>query len=172
VNCVCVVEKTGWEVESWTERGEFEELKRDFAGWHEDIHVLIDNMDRDSLYKWALHDRAPMARWGEGAVTLLGDACHPTLPFMAQGAAMAIEDAAVLAGCLAAADSIPAGLMRYEDLRRQRTAGVQNGSKRNAKLFHLTGVKAWLRDRATRRVVGRTTDGLFRYDALQVAKTG
>ena len=172
VNCVCVVEKTGWEVESWTERGEFEELKRDFAGWHEDIHALIDNVDRDSLYKWALHDRAPMARWGEGAVTLLGDACHPTLPFMAQGAAMAIEDAAVLAGCLAAADSIPAGLMRYEDLRRQRTAGVQNGSRRNAKLFHLTGVKAWLRDRATRRVAGRTTDGLFRYDALQVAKTG
>ena len=172
VNCVCIIEKTGWEVESWTERGEFEELKRDFAGWHEDIHALIDNMDRDSLYKWALHDRAPMARWGEGAVTLLGDACHPTLPFMAQGAAMAIEDAAVLAGCLAAADSIPAGLMRYEDLRRQRTAGVQNGSRRNAKLFHLTGVKAWLRNRATRRVVGRTTDGLFRYDALQVAKTG
>ena len=172
VNCVCIVEKTGWEVESWTERGEFEELKGDFAGWHEDIHALIDNMDRDSLYKWALHDRAPMARWGEGAVTLLGDACHPTLPFMAQGAAMAIEDAAVLAGCLAAADSIHAGLMRYEDLRRQRTAGVQNGSRRNAKLFHLTGVKAWLRNRATRWVVGRTTDGLFRYDALQVAKTG
>lgn len=172
VNCVCVVEKTGWEVESWTERGEFEELKSDFAGWHEDIHALIDNMDRDSLYKWALHDRAPMDRWGEGAVTLLGDACHPTLPFMAQGAAMAIEDAAVLAGCLAAADAIPAGLMRYEDLRRQRTAGVQNGSRRNARLFHLTGVKAWLRNRATRRVAGRTTDGLFRYDALQVAKTG
>ena len=167
VNCVCVVEKTGWEIESWTERGEFEELKSDFAGWHEDVHALIDNVDRDSLYKWALHDRAPMARWGQGAVTLLGDACHPTLPFMAQGAAMAIEDAAVLAGCLAAADSVPAGLRRYEDLRRQRTAGVQNGSRRNAKLFHLTGVKAWLRNRATRHVAERTTDGLFRYDALQ-----
>ena len=172
VNCVCVVEKTGWEVESWTERGEFEELKRDFAGWHEDIQTLIDNMDRDSLYKWALHDRAPMARWGEGAVTLLGDACHPTLPFMAQGAAMAIEDGAVLAGCLAAADSVPAGLRHYEDLRRQRTAGVQNGSRRNARLFHLTGVKAWLRNRATKWVAGRTTDGLFRYDALQAARVG
>ena len=172
VNCVCVVEKTGWEIESWTERGEFEELKSDFAGWHEDVHALIDNMDRDSLYKWALHDRAPMARWGEGAVTLLGDACHPTLPFMAQGAAMAIEDAAVLAGCLAASDSVPAGLRRYEDLRRQRTAGVQNGSRRNAKLFHLTGVKAWLRNRATRHVAGRRTDGLFRYDALQAVRAG
>ena len=172
VNCVCVVEKTGWEVESWTEPGEFEELKRDFAGWHDDLQALIDNMDPNSLYKWALHDREPMPRWGEGAVTLLGDACHPTLPFMAQGAAMAIEDAAVLAGCLAADESVPAALKRYEDLRRQRTAGVQNGSRRNAKIFHLTGIKAWLRNRAARRVGRRTADGLFRYDALQAARTG
>ena len=86
LNCVCVVEKEGWELESWTERGEHAELKGDFAGWHEHIGILIDNMDRDSLYKWALYDRPPMARWGAGAVTLLGDACHPTLPFMAQGA--------------------------------------------------------------------------------------
>ena len=168
VNCVCIVEKTGWEVESWTERGEFDELKSDFAGWHEDVQALIDNMDRSSLYKWALHDRAPMARWGEGAVTLLGDACHPTLPFMAQGAAMAIEDAAVLAGCLAANDDLAAGLQRYESLRRRRTARVQNGSRRNAKLFHLTGFKAWLRNQAAKRAGGRTMDNLFRYDALQV----
>ncbi len=168
VNCVCIVEKTGWEVESWTERGEFDELKSDFAGWHEDVQALIDNMDRSSLYKWALHDRAPMARWGEGAVTLLGDACHPTLPFMAQGTAMAIEDAAVLAGCLAANDDLAAGLQRYESLRRRRTARVQNGSRRNAKLFHLTGFKAWLRNQAAKRAGGRTMDNLFRYDALQV----
>jgi len=170
VNCVCVVEKTGWQVESWTEPGEFEELKRDFAGWHDDIQALIDNMDPNSLYKWALHDRAPMPRWGEGAVTLLGDACHPTLPFMAQGAAMAIEDAAVLAGCLAADDSVPAALKRYEDLRRPRTAGVQKGSRRNAKVFHLTGVPAWLRNRVASRAGRRTADGLFRYDALQAAQ--
>ncbi len=171
VNCVCVVEKTGWEVESWTERGDFEELKRDFQGWHEDIQTLIDNTDRNSLHKWALHDRAPMASWSEGAVTLLGDACHPTLPFMAQGAAMAIEDAAVLAGCLAA-DAVPAGLKRYENLRRKRTAGIQNGSRRNAKLFHLTGIRAWLRNRAVKQAGGRTMDGLFRYDALKAAKAG
>ena len=169
VNCVCIVEKTGWEVESWTERGEFDELKSDFAGWHKDVQALIDNMDRSSLYKWALHDRAPMARWGEGLVTLLGDACHPTLPFMAQGAAMAIEDAAVLAGCLAANSDVATGLRRYEDLRRQRTAGVQNGSRRNAKLFHLTGVKAWLRNQAAKRAGGRAMHNLFSYDALPQA---
>ena len=167
VNCVCVVEKTGWEVESWTEPGALEELKRDFAGWHEDIQALIDNMDPNSLYKWALHDRQPLPLWGKGAVTLLGDACHPTLPFMAQGAAMAIEDAAVLAGCLAADDAVPAGLRRYEDLRRARTARIQNGSRRNAKLFHLTGIKAWLRNRAAKQAGRRTMDGLFRYNALQ-----
>ncbi len=167
VNCVCVVEKTGWEVESWAERGELAELESDFAGWHEDIRALIDNMDPDSLYKWALHDRAPMTRWGEGAVTLLGDACHPTLPFMAQGAAMAIEDAAVLAGCLVSDATVTAGLKRYEDLRRARTARIQNGSRRNATLFHLTGARAWLRNRAAKRAGGRTMDGLFRYDALQ-----
>ena len=169
LNCVCVVEKDGWEVESWTERGEHTELKGDFAGWHEHIRILIDNMDRGSLYKWALHDRPPMARWGKSAVTLLGDACHPTLPFMAQGAAMAIEDAAVLAQCLKTDDEIAIGLKRYEELRRERTTLVQNGSRRNARLFHARGLKAWLRNLAASRGAGRVTDSLFRYDALSVA---
>ena len=93
VNCVGVIEKAGWEVESWTERGDHAEFAADFAGWHGGIRRLIDHADNNSLFKWALHDREPMPRWGEGRVSLLGDACHPTLPFMAQGAAMAIEDA-------------------------------------------------------------------------------
>ena len=169
VNCVCVVEKRGWEVESWTERGDHAELKGDFAGWHAAVQTLIDNMDPESLYKWALYDRPPMSRWGTGAVTLLGDACHPTLPFMAQGAAMAIEDAAVLAGCLSGESGIVAGFKRYEDLRRERTARVQNGSRRNAKVFHMRGFKAWLRNRAARRAGGRVMDSLFRYDALTAA---
>lgn len=169
LNCVCVVEKDGWQVESWTERGEHAELKGDFAGWHEHIQVLIDNMDRNSLYKWALHDREPMPRWGDRAVTLLGDACHPTLPFMAQGAAMAIEDAAVLAACLRGGSGIAGSLRRYEDLRRERTAGVQRGSRRNARVFHLRGFRAWLRNRAAGRASGRVTDSLFRYDALTAA---
>lgn len=167
VNCVCVVEKQGWEVESWTEPGDRAELKSDFAGWHPDVVQLIDNVDEDSLFKWALFDRAPMARWGKGRVTLLGDACHPTLPFMAQGAAMAIEDAAVLAGCLALGDDIPANLNRYEDLRRPRTAGIQNGSRRNATVFHLTGIKAWLRNRAIRAAGTRTMARLYGYNALE-----
>lgn len=166
VNCVCVVEKEGWSVESWTERGQYAELKSDFQGWHEEIQTLIDAADRDSLFKWALFDRPPMSRWSQGRATLLGDACHPTLPFMAQGAAMAIEDSAVLAACLKVESEVPEALARYESLRLKRTAGVQMGSRRNAKVFHLTGVKAWARNRAARRAGGHTMDRLFRYDAL------
>jgi salicylate hydroxylase len=169
INCVCVVEKRGWEVESWTERGDYDELRSDFAGWHRDVLRLIDNVDKDSLFKWALYDRAPMSRWGRGRVTLLGDACHPTLPFMAQGAAMAIEDAAVLAGCLARGDDVAASLERYEDLRRDRTAGIQNGPRPNAAVFHLTGFRAWLRNRVAGSVRHRTMDGLYSYDALEAA---
>jgi salicylate hydroxylase len=167
VNCVCVVEKDGWEIESWTQQGDYEELKADFAGWHPDIQQLLEKSNRQQLFKWALFDRLPMTQWGKGRVTLLGDACHPTLPFMAQGAAMAIEDAAVLAGCLQHGDEVSASLQRYEDLRRTRTAGIQNGSRRNAKVFHLSGVPAWLRNRAARAAGGRTMDTLYRYDALQ-----
>ncbi len=167
VNCVCVVEKTGWEVESWTERGEHSELVNDFEGWHDTICSLIEMMEPDECYKWALFDRAPMRSWSNGRVTLLGDACHPTLPFMAQGAAMAIEDAPVLAACVGA-DGIEAGLPRYEKLRIQRTARIQTGSRRNAKVFHMRGIKAWARNRAAGRAAKNTTDWIYRYNALDV----
>jgi len=170
VNCVCVVETADWQQESWTERGQLEDLRKQFAGWHPSIEELIDNIYGDSLYRWALYDRHPMAQWGQGRVSLLGDACHPTLPFMAQGAAMAIEDAAVLASCLAqASDGIEHALQRYEKLRRDRTASIQTGSRRNATVFHLSGVKAWLRDRAARRTGGATMRRLFSYNALTAA---
>lgn len=167
VNCVCVVEKDGWEIESWTTPGEIDELRRDFAGWHSSIQALLDQADSNSLYKWALFDRDPMTTWGKERVSLLGDACHPTLPFMAQGAAMAIEDSAVLGACLELGVPINARLERYEALRRKRTAGIQQGSRRNAKVFHLSGVKAWLRNRAVRTAGNRTTESLYKYNALE-----
>lgn len=166
VNCVCVVEKDGWTTESWTEPGDLAELKADFAGWHPDLQTLIDAIDDASLYKWALHDRAPMPRWSKGAVTLLGDACHPTLPFMAQGAAMALEDGAVLARCLLVSKDVSTALMHYEELRRARTAGIQRGSRRNAKVFHLRGVVAWLRNRAAGKASASALDAVYRYNPL------
>jgi salicylate hydroxylase len=170
VNCVCVVEKDGWEIESWTEPGSTEELKKDFQSWHPDIQQLIDHADPASLYKWALYDRDPMPAWGQSHVTLLGDACHPTLPFMAQGAAMAIEDAAVLTAALDAEPEIAQGLQRYETLRKARTARIQLGSRRNATVFHLSGLKAWLRNRAARAAGARTMDSLYRYDPFTVVQ--
>ena len=168
VNCVCVVEKTGWEVESWTQRGEHAELVRDFRGWHPTVATLIDNMDRDKCFKWALFDREPMQDWSRGRVTLLGDACHPTLPFMAQGAAMAIEDGAVLSACLAQSTDVTAALLRYQALRRNRTAGIQRGSRRNAKVFHMRAPFSWARDFGLRRANRRLMnfDALYKYDAL------
>ena len=173
VNCVCVVEKQGWREESWTTRGDHDELRADFAGWHPVIGQLVDHADSHSLFKWALHDRAPMSQWGQGRITLLGDACHATLPFMAQGAAMAIEDAAMLAACVAdvatqgAQTDVATALQRYETLRRPRTTRVQRGSRRNARVFHLSGVPAWCRDRIAGQAAQRTSDWLFRYDALR-----
>ena len=172
VNCVCVVETNAWHPESWVEPGSLAELKADFAGWHDPIQALLARADESSLFKWGLFDRAPMQAWGQGRVSLLGDACHPTLPFMAQGAAMAIEDAAVLARCLSAdsenEQDCATTLLRYEALRRQRTADVQRGSRRNATIFHLSGIKAWLRDRAAARAGGHTMDKLYRYNPLSV----
>ena len=170
VNCVCVVEKNGWEVESWTELGEQDELKADFNGWNDEVQTLINLVDRNSLYKWALHDRDPMNNWGKGRVTLLGDACHPTLPFMAQGAAMSIEDGVVLAGCLRQTQDVPVALKNYEDLRRDRTAIIQKGSRMNASLFHFSGLKALARNFVLGRASESVAERLFGYDVFQAAK--
>jgi salicylate hydroxylase len=134
VNFVGVVERSDWTVESWTAAGSVEECLRDFAGWNEDVHTLIRSIG--TPYKWALMVREPMQRWSRGRVTLLGDACHPTLPFLAQGAAMAIEDGAMLARCLRETADPVQGLRRYQDARVERTTRIVQGSAANTKRFH------------------------------------
>lgn len=135
MNFVGIVERDDWRVESWTARGTADELAGDFAGWHADVQALIRAVD--TPYKWALALRRPLERWTEDRVTLLGDACHPTLPMLAQGAVQAIEDGFVLARALHEhADDAAAALMRYEAVRKERTARVVRGSAENAKRFH------------------------------------
>ena len=107
-----------------------------------------------------------MAEWGKGRVTLLGDACHPTLPFMAQGAAMAIEDGAVLAACLRRDEEVSVALGRYENLRRARTAKVQRGSRRNGAVFHMSGIGAWFRDRVAGKASARALDPIYGFVVL------
>jgi len=170
VNFVGVVEADDWREESWSSRGEAADLRRDFAGWHPTVRRIVEAAPEDACFRWALFDRDPLPCWSRGAATLLGDACHPTLPFMAQGACMAIEDAAVLAACLAGktCEDVPEALMRYAALRQPRTAGIQAGSRRNATIYHLHAPFSWARNlvMGAGLGMGSTMDGLYRYDAL------
>jgi salicylate hydroxylase len=130
MNFISFVERDDWQVESWTVAGTTTELAGDFPGWHPDVHAFIELIE--TPFKWALMARPAMERWSRGRITLLGDACHPTLPFLGQGAVMAIEDGYVLAACLQklGADP-PAALARYEEIRRERTAMVVRKSHEN-----------------------------------------
>ncbi len=134
LNFVGVVERDDWRVESWTEQGTREECARDLAGWHEDVQRIIANID--TPFKWALLGREPLPRLNHGRVALLGDAAHPMLPFMAQGANMAIEDALVLARCLQAYPEPIAAFGAYAAARLQRTSRAVSASLDNARRFH------------------------------------
>ncbi|HEY6176520.1 MAG TPA: FAD-dependent monooxygenase [Kofleriaceae bacterium] len=123
VNVVAFVPAGDWRTESWTAAGEVADLRAEFAAWDARVGQLIDAATRTT--RWAVYDRDPLARWTCGRIALLGDAAHPMLPFFAQGAAQALEDAVVLAGCLRDCDDAPEALERYERLRRPRASHVQ-----------------------------------------------
>jgi salicylate hydroxylase len=132
LNFLSIVERDDWQVESWTIQGTTSELANDFPGWHSDVQTIIQNID--APYKWALMVRGPMQQWSKGRVTLLGDACHPTLPFLGQGGVMAIEDAYIVAACLQTyADNVAVAGRRYEDIRKERTSAVVRKSHENRK---------------------------------------
>jgi len=137
VNFVAVIEQDRWTGESWIDKGDVAEALADFVGWHPQVRHILGAVDE--TFKWALFDRQPMERWSKGRVTLLGDACHAMLPFMAQGAAQAIEDGATLAACLAGRSSneVPQALVRYQSLRLPRAARLQTLSAANKTRFHL-----------------------------------
>ncbi len=123
--------QTDWTDEGWTLPGDLYELRAAYADFHPEARALLDACTEAT--RSALHVREPMPQWSKGRVTILGDAAHPMVPFMAQGACMAIEDAVVLARALehARGDAIPAALKAYEDARHDRTARVQRGSLAN-----------------------------------------
>ena len=139
INFVGIVEKDDWQVESWAVQGRVEDCLADFKGWHEDVQTFIHTLEVP--FKWALMHREPMATWIAGRAVLLGDAAHPTLPLLASGAAMAIEDGFVLARCLSeklSADQhdLPLALQAFESARMERTSRVVRGSSENARRFH------------------------------------
>ena len=137
LNFVAIVPAGEWRVESWSATGEVTEVLTEFEGWHPTVRAILEAAD--GTHRWALYDREPLETWGVGRVTLLGDAAHAMLPFMAQGACQAVEDAAVLAGCLATAkpEGVPEAVRRYETMRKARVWAVQHASYRNATIYHL-----------------------------------
>ena len=137
VNVVAIVPAGVWRTESWTADGEISDLIREFDGWDDRLHQLI--ISAGNTKRWAMYDRTPFERWTEGRISLLGDAAHAMLPFFAQGAAQAIEDAVVLAGCLrrAGRGSVRHALQRYEEIRRPRASQVQVMSRGREVRNHL-----------------------------------
>jgi salicylate hydroxylase len=150
INVVAVVPGT-WNRPGWSAPGEPNEIKNAFASsrWPGPTRMLIGAVD--DWRKWALFTVPDGGEWSAGAIALLGDAAHAMLPFAAQGAGMAIEDAAVLAKCLGedvgeTAASVTAALKRYARLRRSRVARVQRAARRNGMIYHLSGAAAFARD--------------------------
>jgi salicylate hydroxylase len=142
-----------WHEESWTRPGDVNELRGFYQDYHPDARALLDACD--SVLKSALYERDPLPQWSVGRVSLLGDACHPMLPFMAQGAGMSIEDGVVVARCLAQAqqlNDVAPALQRYAAARQARTAEIQIGSRGNQ----------WMKTQGN-------ADGVYGYNAWAVA---
>ena len=157
INVVCHYDDASYRHESWIAECGREEVLERYAGWHESLLRLF--AAAQTWYKWALYDRDPIPRWTRGRVTVLGDAAHPMLPYLGQGACQAIEDGAVLATALSAEAADPlTGLARYERTRRPRASRVVLTSRERGLSNHLTSPwAAWRRDLliAWRRRVNR-----------------
>lgn len=172
-NFVGVVERKKKHLESWSATGSREDALKDFRRWNPAVTSIIEKSEK--LHRWALFDRDELPKWHDGRVALLGDACHPMLPFLAQGAVMAIEDAFVLAKQLSGEETVEEGLARYEAARKPRTSRVQSGARANARLFHKgnpvtqlsTYGPMWLAGRMMRSFVHSRNDWLYSHDVTQ-----
>lgn len=168
LNFVGLVETDEVSEESWTAKFSWERFKADFQGWHRDVQTIIDAADREGCYRWSLHYRPAIRTWSTPRVTLLGDAVHPTLPYLAQGACMAIEDGAVLTRALDQADSIPDALQLYQRNRVDRTIKIVNQSTANRTLFHLRTVDEIRASFAKRDEGADRNAWLYSYNPLTV----
>jgi len=173
MNFVGNVERKDWQIEAWTVEGTTNELANDFRGWHPDVHSIIQNIV--TPFKWALMVRGSMDRWTKGRITLLGDACHPTLPFLGQGGVMAIEDGYVVAACLEKYFADPAtAFARYEHIRKERTDAVVLKSHEfrkqalNPALFDTDAIAVSVVGQWQQALARDRLDWLYAYDATTV----
>ncbi|GGB59484.1 salicylate hydroxylase [Roseibium aquae] len=146
---VIVLIKEDWQEESWSGRADRTTVMQALSGWYGELRDLVERPDH--WLKWALCGVPASGGWTNGPIALLGDAAHAMLPFAAQGAAMAIEDAAVLAQCLAdGTANVSRALKAYEAARKERVRKVQDLAARNASIYHMSGPLALARNTAMR----------------------
>lgn len=148
LNLVAIVKQVK-PVDRWNAPGDRAEVHAAFAGWNAQVRQMLDSAPH--FLCWGLYDIDPLPRWSSGRVTLLGDAAHAMLPFLAQGAAQAIEDAAALAGALAGHSDAATALRDYEAGRLARTSRIQREARRNGLIYHLSGAPRFARDLVLRR---------------------
>ena len=169
MNFVGTLEKSSWSGPPWNGMATKEECATAFKGWHEDIHIKISHAPM--VTKWALCGRSFLDTWTKGRATLLGDACHPTLPFLAQGAVHTIEDAVVLARCLKQYADVPEALRRYDEARRPRAHRMVRGAAENTSRFHNPALAqpdtadAFISKEWQSQAISDRYDWLFTYDA-------
>lgn len=160
INYVAIVVLEKWAEEGWNRPAQVNEVVAEFSGWHADVTHLLSATPPDNCYKWGLFVREPLETWTNGRVTLLGDAAHPTLPFAAQGSAMAIEDAVVLGRALADYDSDETALKVYESTRLSRTAWLVEHARQATKLYQRVHG-----DKSKQRAA--SVEKIYSYDAIQ-----
>jgi salicylate hydroxylase len=167
LNFVGCVERPA-EGESWTSLHPWEELDADYKGWHPMVRAVIDQADRDQCFRWTLNFREPIMKWSTERVTMLGDAVHATLPYMAQGAAMAIEDAAVLARAIDLDMPLGQALKAYQDHRAPRTARVVHESNEMGELYHIDDAERMRQAFHDRNIAKSRNEWLYPYNPLTV----
>ncbi len=169
-NFVAVERRAAWTAEGWTTPDDPARLRRAFAGWGGAVDALLGAVD--ATYLWGVFDHPALPAWTRGRIALLGDACHPMPPFLAQGAAMALEDAWVLAAALSAAGpDLAVGLSAYEARRKARATRVQRAAARNGRLYHLANPALRAAAHLGLRAASRLAPGLLmgRFDWLYAA---
>ncbi|MBT0955839.1 FAD-dependent monooxygenase [Alphaproteobacteria bacterium KMM 3653] len=167
VNFVGIVEQDSWHEEGWSLPGRAEDALADFGGWSPVVTAILEKATRHN--RWALFARQPMARWSDGPVLLLGDAAHPMLPSLAQGAVQALEDGAMLVHLLKQGVALPDLGAAYYVKRIRRASRVQKASRDNLRLFHKRGAlqqglnygPIWLGSRIAPSLGHRRMDWLY-----------
>ena len=174
MNFVGILEGNTWPSAPWSTPGTVQACHDAFQGWHEDVHAMISHAPAFS--KWALCGKPALPHWSQGRVTLLGDACHPTLPFLAQGAVFTLEDAIVLQRCLRHhSHDVVQALQRYESARLERAYRMVQGARDNTTRFHNPALahaqqaQDFIEREWQQTAIGNRYDWLFTYDAMTAA---